>query len=306
MIELLVRVLERDGCEFSPHSSLRRLLALAFARELDLAPPRIDALELAALLGGLGELCSPAGAGGADSLATTVQLLRGVPLPAGVRGAIAHQHERWDGAGPHGLRGERIPLLARILAVARAGAGLLATSPDVATAVQELERQAGSAFDPVVVSVLRRVFARRERHGIGYCWGGRIVVAHPQERRALDLAVRLQGHGYRVETAVGAGRLREQLRKGAPHALVLAAELPDGGAESLVGRLRKVPALAGLPVVVIDAADAERRVGMFRAGADLCLGPEVEFAELKASLDALLRRWDALFPREGVRQVVSP
>jgi hypothetical protein len=305
VIELLVRLLEQDGSSFPPHSSLRRLLALALARELDLAPAQLDALGLAALLGALGDLRSrtPAGSRDVDGLPVTLQLLRGVQLPAGARAAIAHQHERWEGTGPHGLRGERIPLLARILAVARAGAALLAANPDATAAVGELERQAGSAFDPVVLSVLRRVFARRERHGIGYCWGGRIAVAHPQERRALELATRLQGHGYTVRTFADARELRERLRGEAPHALVLAASLPDGEAAALVGEIRKVPGLAGLPVVVVDAADAERRIGLLGAGADLCLGPEVEFSEFRASLDALLRRWDALSPREDVLPV---
>ena len=310
LTEMLVRLLEQEGSVVHAQSSLRRLLAVAIGRELDVPQAQLDSLALAALLGGIGELSLSGPAAGAAgdsgrSLAVTLQLLQGLPLPQGVREAVAQQYERWDGAGPAGLREEQIPFLARVLAVARTGAALLAGPADPAGAVAELQRQAGSAFDPVVVSVLRRVFTHRDQHGIGFGWGGRVAVAHPQELRALGLAARLHANGYAVETAGGAQALRELLRGGAPEALVLGADLPDGDPAALIRELRGTPALATLPVVVIDAAAPERRVALLAAGADLCFAPEVSFAEFKASLDALLRRSETIFPREDAFQLVS-
>ncbi len=309
LAEMLVRLLEQDGAVVHAQSSLRRLLVLAIGRELELPAGQLDALALAALLSGLGEvsLSGPGAPSGdpARPLSVTLQLLSAVPLPAGVREAVAAQHERWDGAGPEGLSEEQIPLLARVLAVGRAAAALLASEPDAAAATAELQKQAGSAFDPVVVSVLRRVFAQRERHGIGYGWGGRVAVAHPEELRALDLSARLHANGYAVETAGTARALKDGLRESAPQALVLGAELPDADAATLIREVRSVPALAGLPVVVIDASEPMRRVALLAAGADLCFGPEVGYPEFKASLDALLRRFESAFPREETLQVVS-
>ena len=70
---------------------------------------------------------------------------------------IRHHHERWDGAGyPDGLAGEKIPLLARIMAVAdvhdavtSARAYRSAWSPEEARSL--LQRDSGTAFDPKVV-----------------------------------------------------------------------------------------------------------------------------------------------------------
>jgi putative nucleotidyltransferase with HDIG domain len=70
---------------------------------------------------------------------------------------IRHHHERWDGAGyPDGLRGRAIPLGARVIAVADAYDAMTSDRPyrkalPYETAIAELERGAGTQFDPDVV-----------------------------------------------------------------------------------------------------------------------------------------------------------
>ncbi len=73
--------------------------------------------------------------------------------------AVYHHHEQWDGTGyPLGLKGEEIPLEARILAVADTYDAITsdrayrkALSHDIAIA--ELRRCAGTQFDPKIVAV---------------------------------------------------------------------------------------------------------------------------------------------------------
>src|SRR3954454_8920920 len=73
--------------------------------------------------------------------------------------AILHHHERWDGAGyPDGLAGEDIPLEARIVCVADSFSAMTAERPyrprmSLDQACAELERCAGTQFDPEVVRV---------------------------------------------------------------------------------------------------------------------------------------------------------
>jgi HD-GYP domain-containing protein (c-di-GMP phosphodiesterase class II) len=75
---------------------------------------------------------------------------------------ILHHHERYDGRGyPHGLKGEAIPLTARIIAVADAFDAMVADRPykkgfSPAEALVELRRCAGTQFDPKVVEVFSR------------------------------------------------------------------------------------------------------------------------------------------------------
>ena len=94
---------------------------------------------------------------------------------ARAREYVLRHHERYDGTGYRdGLRGEEIPLGARILAVADAWAAMTADrsyrkalSP--AQARRELERGAGSQFDPRVVAKFLVLLEQREA-GTGQAW----------------------------------------------------------------------------------------------------------------------------------------
>ncbi len=73
---------------------------------------------------------------------------------------ILHHHERWDGKGyPHGLKGENIPLLSRVLAVADSFDAMTAASSyrpklTISAARAEIESAAGTQFDARVVAAL--------------------------------------------------------------------------------------------------------------------------------------------------------
>ncbi|RPH36866.1 MAG: HD-GYP domain-containing protein [Chloroflexi bacterium] len=77
---------------------------------------------------------------------------------------VLHHHERFDGTGyPHGLRGEEIPLGARIVAVADAYHAMVHERPYKAAlthdqALHELRRHASTQFDPTVVEVFIAIF----------------------------------------------------------------------------------------------------------------------------------------------------
>lgn len=74
--------------------------------------------------------------------------------------AVRHEHERWDGNGyPDGLAGEQIPLASRIVLACDAWHAMTSSRPyrtplTRAEALGELERCAGTQFDPDVVGAL--------------------------------------------------------------------------------------------------------------------------------------------------------
>lgn len=72
---------------------------------------------------------------------------------------ILSHHERWDGTGyPHGIKGEEIPLLARIIAVADAYDAMTEDRPyrkamSKEEACEEIKKYAGIQFDPVIAEL---------------------------------------------------------------------------------------------------------------------------------------------------------
>jgi response regulator RpfG family c-di-GMP phosphodiesterase len=87
---------------------------------------------------------------------------RAMGLPADAVQIIALHHERWDGTGyPFGLREERTPLLARIVGIAQVFDDLAAEKPErtslpIDEALQQIEQQAGTAFDPSLTELFCR------------------------------------------------------------------------------------------------------------------------------------------------------
>ncbi len=135
------------------------------------------------------------------------EIVGGVRSLAGLRPAIRHHHERWDGRGyPDALAGEAIPLAARIVAVADALDSMTTDRPyraarSMRAALTELERGAGSQFDPRIARAAVTLFGPDASDE---------VVAPEPSGPALTLAER---HAT-VQTAAWRlyGRLGQELR----------------------------------------------------------------------------------------------
>jgi len=96
------------------------------------------------------------------------QMLKEVSFLSEVADVVRAHHERYDGQGyPHRLRGENIPIGARILSVLEAFVAMTSSRSYRKTrtpedAMQEILRNAGTQFDPEVV----RAFSDVERRGL--------------------------------------------------------------------------------------------------------------------------------------------
>ncbi len=95
------------------------------------------------------------------------RILAAAPSLSGVASLVRSSHERWDGDGyPDRLKGEAIPLGARIISVCDAFDAMTSDRPyaksvDAAKAVAELQRCAGTQFDPAVVNAFVAVSEQR-------------------------------------------------------------------------------------------------------------------------------------------------
>jgi putative nucleotidyltransferase with HDIG domain len=91
------------------------------------------------------------------------QIISGIPFLEEVARIVRHHHERWDGMGyPDGLKGEHIPLGARIFAVGDSFDAMTSDRPYrrallIDAARDEIRRCAGSQFDPAVVTAFMSI-----------------------------------------------------------------------------------------------------------------------------------------------------
>jgi two-component system, cell cycle response regulator len=169
------------------HVRLRDIgeLALAVGRELHMGPEALDEVARAAELHDVGKIAVPDAIldkpGALDPVEWTFmrrhpligeRILLAAPALRPVARLVRSSHERWDGGGyPDGLRGDEIPLGARVVSVCDAFDAMTTERPyrepvtEVA-AIEELRRCAGTQFDPMVVEAFVRVIAgERPTHG---------------------------------------------------------------------------------------------------------------------------------------------
>src|SRR5262249_32345420 len=169
LVEVLVRALEaREGVP----GAMARLAgtAMALGERLPLTGTQRESLELGALLHDIGEIRTPEallkkpGPLAAEERLIVaghpragVEILETVPLLTPALDVVGAHHERWDGEGyPQGLKGEEIPFVARIFAVADALDAMTHARPfrdpmTVGNALEALSREAGRQFDPQIV-----------------------------------------------------------------------------------------------------------------------------------------------------------
>lgn len=155
--------------------------AVAMARDLGMSEKQQQDFRIAALLHDIGKLAIPndvlnkKGALDERELETIKRhptlgyaIVQKSPHLKSMLPGILYHHERWDGGGyPEGLKGEQIPLVARVIAVIDAYHAMMterphsiAMTPDQAK--EELVRSAGTQFDPRIVDAFLHILSHEE------------------------------------------------------------------------------------------------------------------------------------------------
>jgi diguanylate cyclase (GGDEF)-like protein/putative nucleotidyltransferase with HDIG domain len=181
-IEALALAIEAKDHTTHDHLQRVRIYAIEVGKDLNLNEEEIEALRAASLLHDIGKLAIPEHIINKPGKLTPeefekmkihplvgAEILERVNFPVPVVPIVRAHHEKYDGSGyPFGLKGEEIPIGARILAAvdcldALASDRQYRRALPLQEAMEVVVKQAGKSFDPKVVEVLSRRYVELEQ-----------------------------------------------------------------------------------------------------------------------------------------------
>jgi diguanylate cyclase (GGDEF)-like protein len=182
-IESLAVAIEGRDPEHRKHRRSVASDALEIGRQMGLTDSDLLALRTAAVLRNVGKLAVPEHILSKPGRLTKAefdkmkihpaagaQIVEQAGFPYAVAPIVRSHHEKWDGTGyPAGLRGEQIPLGARILAAVDCLDALVSTrgyrrAYTLDEGIEHLKAESGKSFDPKVVEILANSYRELERH----------------------------------------------------------------------------------------------------------------------------------------------
>jgi putative nucleotidyltransferase with HDIG domain len=181
-IETLALAIEAKDQNTHDHLCRVRVYASGIASRLKLSENETEALMAAALLHDIGKLAVPEYIINKPGKLTPdefermkihpvvgAQILERVAFPYPVVPIVRSHHEQWNGGGyPDGLKGEEIPIGARILSAVDCFDALASDRPyrrgmPLSEAAAYVQKSAGVQFDPEVVRILSEDYEKLEK-----------------------------------------------------------------------------------------------------------------------------------------------
>ena len=172
----LTRTIDAKSPWTAGHSERVTRFAEAIGRGLRLNDDQMRVLSISAILHDIGKIAVPEQILDKPAKLTDEEfdivrkhpragadIISSIPSYDPILAGIIHHHERWDGTGyPDGLKGENIPLFARIICLADVYDALTADRPYRSAwssnqTIQFLEAQKAKMFDPTLVDVFKAI-----------------------------------------------------------------------------------------------------------------------------------------------------
>ncbi len=192
-----------DAKDHTTHDHLQRvqLYAMEIGKDLGLSEVELEALRAASTLHDIGKLAVPESIISKPGKLTRsefdkmkihpvvgAEILERVNFPYPVVPIVRTHHERWDGEGyPYGLKGEEIPIGARILSAvdcldALASDRQYRRALPLDEAMARVAAEAGTAFDPKVVAVLEKRYRELEAMA-------KAITSEPKAQLSVDIKI---------------------------------------------------------------------------------------------------------------------
>lgn len=171
-----VKAIESRSQWTAGHSERVTKYALAIAKEMGMDRYFLERLKICGLLHDIGKIATPMEIIDKHGTLTEEELIEVEQHPLtgsvilgdlkpfrDIIGGIKYHHEKWDGSGvPEKLKGETIPIMARIVAVTDAFDAMTSDRPyrermSIMEAIKRISDNAGKQFDPQIVNALLRI-----------------------------------------------------------------------------------------------------------------------------------------------------
>jgi HD-GYP domain-containing protein (c-di-GMP phosphodiesterase class II) len=182
----LKKALEERDYETEEHSKRMEDLSLLLGKKVNLKGNELNELRLLAVLHDIGKISIPDSIIFKPGKLTSKEweiikkhpeigyrVARSSPDLIQIAKGILYHHERWDGKGyPEGLKGNKIPLISRIVAIADAYDAMTNDRPyrkamSKNKALGEIERESGAQFDPSLAKIFTKILTGESLVKIG-------------------------------------------------------------------------------------------------------------------------------------------
>jgi putative two-component system response regulator len=318
----LANAIEARDSTMQGHCERMSALATRLAAELRLSEAEVESVRLGAILHDIGKIGIPDSVLMNERTLTDEEralmrthpligdrLLEPLDLLAGARPIVRYHHECWDGSGyPDGIEGDRIPLAARIVALADAVEAMSAKRRyrvPLATdeIVGELRSGRGRQWDPDLVDLVLRLIGdgvlRFGASGLeiaepdavaSACSGHAVLLVDDDAQRALVARDALESTFEHVlvrhaPTAAAA----VELCRGSTWSLAVVAEtLPDASGLELMQTLASLTPDVPVVMLTADASEALAVEAVRRGAADFVVKSDGFGAALADRARALL------------------
>jgi response regulator RpfG family c-di-GMP phosphodiesterase len=286
-LNILVSLLEMHRKDFRNHSAQVARQSATIARRIGVPPREVAHIQVAGQLHDLGKkpdrhLTLPLLAAQVDlrgdakrTVRAPVKLFESVHLPAGVNSILAHLYESFDGSGvPHGVKGDDIPIGARIIAAVDAFFDFT-KNPFNPTghilgkqeALEAIHGQVGILFDPFVVDALITLQSGDLLRQRVENDGRQVFIADPDEAVRTDLMDAVTKGGLVAHAVVKLDATIDAVLANEADTLVAGLSYGVVDLTTLAEFVRARPESASIPVLVVgEPTDVGTKERLLQAG----------------------------------------
>lgn len=294
--DLLLALVERGDATTRKRAQLNARYSKLVAQKLQLPRKAIDEVFFAAYLDALGDVLVKQRGGDpgdrAQARNLSIELFRSINPPYDIETVLSAVDERFDGSGPRGIKGEQIPIGARILAV------VLGYNDAKGMPREQLQKflreMSGRLYDFRIVETFLQIL--RSEALLGDAGGkleslGHVLIVDKDMTHTSTLELRLANEGYKVTVASDGQQALEIARANPPTLILSEIALPKLDGFNLCTTLKSDNRTNHVPFVFVSGKNDEfNSTKAFDMGADDFIGKPVNIEFLLKKLGRFLAK----------------